>query len=123
MTQELAVVPFIHFWNRCNTGLQLSTFEQEARTMPKVKCPVTGCTYATDDVEAVLAAALINAHAMTHAGQTRSAASKASKVQRPTIAMAGTTEDWAYFELRWQDYKEATEITGRELVIQLLECC
>ena len=29
----------------------------------------------------------------------------------------------AYFVTRWQDYVEATKIEGKDLVIQLLECC
>ena len=88
---------------------------------------MAGCAYQTDDVDAILAAALLNTHAMSHAvtatAVTARSASRASKVQRPIVAMAGTTEDWEYFQLRWQDYKEATEITGSELIIQLLKCC
>ena len=29
----------------------------------------------------------------------------------------------AYFLTRWQDYVEATKIEGKDLIIQLLECC
>ncbi|CAC5393222.1 unnamed protein product [Mytilus coruscus] len=50
-------------------------------------------------------------------------AAKAEKVKRPSISTAGTIEEWAYFESRWSDFVEATKITGRDKVVQLLECC
>ena len=89
--------------------------------MPKVRCPFEDCQYETEDTETILVAALLNTHAMIHSGGKST--SRAIKIQRPTIATAGSTEDWAYFKLRWSDYKDATNITGRELIIQLLECC
>ena len=48
---------------------------------------------------------------------------KAEKVRRPTTSSAGTSEDWSYFLSRWADYKSATKLAGKELIIQLLECC
>ena len=33
------------------------------------------------------------------------------------------SEEWAYFETRWDDYKTVTRVTGHECVVQLLECC
>ena len=87
--------------------------------MPKVRCPFEDCQYETGDTEAILVAALLKTHAMIHSGGKST--SRATKIQRPTIAAAGSTEDWAYFKLRWSDYKDATNITGRELIIQLLE--
>jgi hypothetical protein len=59
---------------------------------------------------------------MTHAHASNSAA-KVEKVKRPTISAAGTHEEWAYFTSRWDEYVAATKITGRDVVIQLLECC
>ena len=50
-------------------------------------------------------------------------AAKVEKVRRPTVSVAGSSEEWSYFLTRWQDYKEATKITGKDLIIQLLECC
>ena len=92
--------------------------------MPEIACPIEGCPYKTPDVEGVVAAALITTHAtthMSHAGDGTSA--KVDKVKRPTISSAGTSEEWAYFTSRWTDYVEATHITGKDKVIQLLECC
>ena len=96
--------------------------------MPEIACPIEGCPYKTPDVEGVVAATLITTHAtptthMSHAGDGTSA--KVEKVKRPTatISSAGTSEVWAYFTSRWTDYVEATYITGKVNVIQLLECC
>ena len=37
------------------------------KTMPAIKCPIDGCEYTTDDVEATIAAALLNCHPSKHA--------------------------------------------------------
>ena len=91
--------------------------------MPAVSCPVTGCTYRTDDLDAAIVAALITAHSATAHIPGHATAAKVERVKRPTISAAGTTEDWSYFESRWADYIAATKIDGAEKTIQLLECC
>ncbi|XP_066924333.1 uncharacterized protein [Clytia hemisphaerica] len=94
--------------------------------MPSVNCPVPGCNYATPDTEAVIVAALITAHAnSTHNGpaQAGQGTTKVEKVKRPTIVSSSTSEDWTYFLTRWNEYKQATRVAGREIIIQLLECC
>ena len=45
------------------------------------------------------------------------------KVKRRSICAGGSSEEWSYFTTRWQEYVEATKIQGKEIVIQLLECC
>ena len=91
--------------------------------MPTVNCLITGCPYATPDVDAILAAALINTHTMTHAAVSNTAIAKMEKVKCPTISSGGTNKEWRYFISHWADYVEATEVTGKNKVIQLLECC
>ncbi|XP_063956770.1 uncharacterized protein LOC135154494 [Lytechinus pictus] len=88
--------------------------------MPTVNCPIPGCDYATPDRDAAIVAALLTAHSTIH---TSGQAAKVEKVKRPTIAAAGTSEEWAYFKSRWSDYVDATKITGKDKVVQLLECC
>ncbi|RLC10819.1 MAG: hypothetical protein DRI57_19860 [Deltaproteobacteria bacterium] len=90
-----------------------------------INCPIDGCPYATPDVEAVVAAALITTHATTHAAAPPQhvTAARPEKVKRPTISSAGTSEEWSYFQSRWSDYVEATRVTGKDKIIQLLECC
>ncbi|CAG2218786.1 unnamed protein product [Mytilus edulis] len=90
--------------------------------MPAVQCPIPGCDYVTDDLDAAIVAVLITVHSTTHAPGPVTAA-KVEKVKRPVISTAGTSEEWAYFESRWSDYVEATKIAGRDKVVQLLECC
>ncbi len=48
---------------------------------------------------------------------------KFEKVRRPTISTAGSSEEWAYFLSRWSDNASTTNITGRDKMVQLLECC
>ena len=89
--------------------------------MPVATCPIPGCTYTTDNADAVIVAALLNAHTVTHT--IAPAAARVEKVTRPTISSAGTSEEWSYFTTRWAEYVAATRITGRDQVTQLLECC
>ncbi|KAK7106408.1 hypothetical protein V1264_017669 [Littorina saxatilis] len=96
--------------------------------MPAVGCPFPQCDYTTPDHDAAVVAALLNAHAMTHAQpaqqpQAAGTAAKVERVRRPSISQGGTTEDWSYFISRWEDYVKATKIAGPDKVIQLLECC
>ena len=94
--------------------------------MPQIDCPFPGCGYTTPDTDAVIVAALLNTHAVTHTPTSPTTAGNAAKIERvkrPTVTLAGTSEDWKYFETRWNEYKTATRITGRDAVLQLLECC
>ena len=88
--------------------------------MPKIKCPIPSCEYETPDVDAVIVAALITTHSSTH---SVTQAARVEKISRPTISSTGTSEEWAYFKTRWEDYAQGTRIGGREYVVQLLECC
>ena len=91
--------------------------------MPEVSCPFTGCQYSTGDVIPTLALELLKIHGLSHASQQNTAAAKVEKVTRPSINTGVSPADWKYFETRWSDYVEATSITGKTLIIQLLECC
>lgn len=96
-------------------------------TKHKHKCPFPKCQYETDEVEDAFAAILLSVHSTgvhtaTPATTTASNA-KLKKVRHPTISVAGSSEDWSYFQTRWEDYVTATNIAGQDKVIQLLECC
>ncbi|KAK3771725.1 hypothetical protein RRG08_035780 [Elysia crispata] len=60
--------------------------------MPAVACPIPGCEYVTDDLDAAIVAALIIAHTTTH-----TPGAKVDRVNRPVISAAGTSEEWEYF--------------------------
>ena len=96
--------------------------------MPKYKCPFPECTYETEDVEDALAAVLISVHSSgTHTSATTNSqhtnAAKIEKVKRSTISATGSSEEWRYFLTRWQEYVDATQVSGKDKVLQLLECC
>ncbi|GFN77261.1 RNA helicase [Plakobranchus ocellatus] len=94
--------------------------------MATIKCPALGC-----DAEWPLATPtdvltpLLDIHSATaHAASTHvhaPTAAKAEKVRHPTITASGTSEEWAYFLRMWADYKQATRLTGSDIVFQLLE--
>ena len=58
----------------------------------------------------------------TTSGNTATSA-RVKKVKRPSISSAGTSEDWTYFLSRWEDYVAAAQVTGKDKIVQLLECC
>ena len=89
--------------------------------MPAVQCPVEGCDYVTDDLDAVIVAALITAHSAEHA--RAAPAAPTDRIKRPAIAAGGTSADWSYFTTRWREYVKATRLKGADIAIQLLECC
>ena len=92
-----------------------------------MKCPIVGCEFETAEAEdGAIIAALLNLHASSHAASTHAAtaqATRAEKLKRPTISSAGSSEEWAYFETRWDEYRRGTKLTGGDVVVQLLECC
>ena len=94
--------------------------------MPTVKCPRSSCSYETEDVEAVLAAALLNAHVGEHAApQTQGGGGNSARpppVDRPKIQSACHKADWNIFKSRWRSFKSAANISPEKVVHQLLGC-
>lgn len=92
-----------------------------------MKCPIVGCEFETAEAEdGAIIAALLNLHASSHAASTHAAttqATRAEKLKRPTISSAGSSEEWVYFETRWDEYRRGTKLTDGDVVVQLLECC
>ena len=94
--------------------------------MPIISCPVAGCTYKTDDVDAAIIVELLKLHSASHVQQTPATTapnSSLEKIKRPTVSAGGTSEEWAYFKTRSNEYKESTKVSGRDCIIHLLECC
>ena len=93
----------------------------------KHRYPFPECAYETEEVTDVLAAVLLSVHSSgMHTAQGApnvTPNTKLKKVRRPTISAAGSSEDWSYFLTRWGDYVAATNVTGKDKVIQILECC
>ena len=88
-------------------------------------CPITGCGYATEDVDVVGAAALLNVHAHIHATtphQATPTVSRAPKLERPKLGLNATTEDWNAFIRRWDTFRTGSGISDNDASTQLLEC-
>ena len=51
------------------------------------------------------------------------ASAKAIKAKRPELSADVSDEDWAYFMSRWEHYKKAANVTGDNVVTQLMDCC
>ena len=67
--------------------------------MESINCPVLGCSFSTPaNTDAAVVAALLYAHTTTH--NSTNTAAKVEKVKRPTTSTAGSSEEWAYFEVR-----------------------
>ena len=64
-----------------------------------IACPIPNCNYVTDDVDAIIAVALLNTHAIIHAQtlSTNAAAAKVERLKRPTVTSAGSREEWENF--------------------------
>ena len=94
--------------------------------MPVVECPITNCNFTTADLGEDLVKTLLNMHFQdAHSTpQSPSAATNAAeKIKRPSIEAGGNAADWTSFVTRWNEYVEATNVTGKAQVLQLLECC
>lgn len=44
---------------------------------------------------------------------------RVEKVCWPTVSAAKSSKEWSFFLTRWQDYAEATKITGKDKIAQL----
>ena len=79
-------------------------------------------------MESSLAAVYLSLHGKEHDIQRQQPinaiqSDRTEKVKKPTISQACTPEDWSYFESRWGDYKQLTNIKEGSIVVNLLECC
>ena len=94
--------------------------------MPVIHCPIESCTYATEDVEAAVTAALLvihnNVHISTNTAATLTRQS-APKIERPKIASGSSEETWNTFSTRWTMFKRSVSLTTNESVHQLFQCC
>ena len=95
----------------------------------QISCSAPNCeTQWAATIDSAVLLRLIEMHERTAhppaAGATpANPSSKAEKVKRPVLTAAGTSEEWAYFSQRWNEYKTASRLTGTDVVLQLLECC
>ena len=95
--------------------------------MAPITCPVPECTQTfQEDLDPAVLLSLVDLHSrVAHAAapQAPSPRVKAETVKRPVICASGTEEEWQYFLQRWNIYKQATKLTGGDIIFQLLETC
>ena len=94
----------------------------------KLPCLVGGdCTFETVQLEYDQAKAQQDGHmqyAHTRAaGHAREGTKKPEKFPRPEVRMDSSAEDWAEFEVTWEQYKEEYSLAGPALIRQLYACC
>ena len=92
--------------------------------MPVIKCPIDLCTCKTDDVDVVVAAALLNLHATTHV-KIQQPNSSVKKPDRPEIDLVVKTSEaeWAFFCSEWDIYKTRSGIKNEEITLELRAAC
>ena len=88
------------------------------------KCEFSDCQWVqnTDNLETFATLYKIHVSAV-HRQPTASSNAKAEKAKRPELSSDVSDEDWAYFTSRWEHYKKAANVTGDDVVTQLMECC
>ena len=95
--------------------------------MPAIQCPIADCIYITQDVDAVVAAALLGIHNNVHVSAPRNAEAstrqRAPKIERPRISAGSSEETWNSFTTRWAMFKRGTRLTDGESVQHLFQCC
>ena len=93
--------------------------------MPIVDCPRPDCDYGTDDVNAVLAAALLTAHATIHnggGGGNQSSHIRPPPMERLKLLPNCPRADWDVFAAKWRSFNAATGVADDKVEHQLLGC-
>ena len=80
------------------------------------------CEWTLDTNNLETYATLYKIHVSAAHAQPRSS-NKAEKAKRPELSSDVSDEDWSYFTSRWEHYKKAANVTGDDVVTQLMECC
>lgn len=92
--------------------------------MPVIHCPLEGCAFATQDVDASIAASLLIIHNNVHINENaRSTKQRPPKIDRPRIGKESSEEVWNMFVTKWTMFKESTQLSDEETLRQLFQCC
>ena len=90
--------------------------------MPVIKCFLESYTYKSPDVDASVAASLLNIHNNVHIN-ANSSKPKPLKVDLPRIGRDCNEERWNIFMQKWIIFKDSMEMTEVEKRRQLYQCC
>jgi len=92
--------------------------------MPVIACPIDGCAYTIEDVEAAVATALLTVHKNVHVSAPSPAVKQnALTIQRPSISRGSTEEMWNSFCARWNIFRQGTALNRTEVCQPLFSCC
>ena len=94
--------------------------------MPVLQCPIDGCDWKSQDLDAAFAAALTTAlqiHDRTVHPPLAQTASRKLKLDPPTIATGCDPDQWSAFTRQWDMYKTGMTITANVLPTALFYCC
>ena len=89
--------------------------------MVKVSCPLEGCDFQTEDVDASVVVVLLQIHATSHSSANPST-TKGPKLDRPRIDMGADEEAWNTFLRRWNNFRIGSNIGDSIASVQLLQC-
>ena len=89
--------------------------------MPVIKCFLESYTYKSPDVDASVAASLLNIHNNVHINA--SSKPKPPKMNRPKIGRNCNEEGCSIFVQKWTIFKVSMEMTEVEKRRQLYLCC
>ena len=89
--------------------------------MPVVNCHITGCTFATPDVDNAVAAVMLSHHLTSE--HPAPLPRKAPAIPPPKTAGNIYEDQWDCFVREWVAFKESNRIADDKLPLYLLGCC
>jgi hypothetical protein len=94
-------------------------------TMPRLDCPVVGCAWQSQDLDAEFAAALSTALEIhgkaVHTTQTQPTPPRL-KLDPPSVAAGCDPDQWSAFTRQWDMYKIGMSIAGQVVPTALFYC-
>ncbi|MEC8567847.1 MAG: hypothetical protein VXY56_06100, partial [Pseudomonadota bacterium] len=93
--------------------------------MTSIKCPIPNCDFEIgEETQDDCKGPMLQLHLVHHQNQLKAAqAVKPEPISRPTLTSDISEEDWNFFLSQWQAYKNATMLSGPNLIFQLSSCC
>ena len=94
--------------------------------MPRLQCPIEGCDWQTQDLDAAFAAGLTPAlqiHDRTVHATPAPATPQKLKLDPPTVSAGCDPDQWSAFTRQWDMYKVGMAITDNVLPTALFYCC
>ena len=90
--------------------------------MVVAKCMFAGCTFQTEDMEAILAAPIWESHSLNHKLENTSIRyGRAERMKRPNISLNVSQQDWSFFLRDWKLYERY--LHPSEITSELINSC